>query len=119
MIEERLAALLREALTASAGELGLEGDLPDVELSTPKQKGHGDSATNVALARAGRVGRPPREVAEVLVSHLPAVPFIERVQVAGPGFVNLFVTDEWLHDALRDAVRLPPPPWGGGGPGPA
>ena len=108
MIEERLAALVREALTASAGELGLEGDLPDVELSTPKQKEHGDFATNVALALAGRVGRPPREVAEVLVSHLPAVPFIERVQVAGPGFVNLFVTDEWLHDALRDAVRLGP-----------
>jgi arginyl-tRNA synthetase len=106
VIEERLSALLREALAASAPELGLEGEPPAVELSTPRLKEHGDFATNVALAVAGRAGRPPREVAEILVAHVPAASFLERVEVAGPGFINLFVTDEWLHDALRDAVRL-------------
>lgn len=108
MIEERLSALLREALVASAPELGLEGEPPAIELSTPKLKEHGDFATNVALAVAGRAGRPPREVAEILVAHVPVASFLERVEVAGPGFINLFVTDEWLHDALRDAVRLGP-----------
>jgi arginyl-tRNA synthetase len=108
VIEERLSALLREALAVSAAELGLQGEPPHVELSTPKLKEHGDFATNVALAVAGRAGRPPREVAEILVAHLPAASFLQRVEVAGPGFINLFVTDEWLHDALRDAVRLGP-----------
>lgn len=108
MIEERLIALLREALAASAGELGLVGDPPPVELSVPKKKAHGDFATNAALALAGRVGRPSREVAEVLVGHLPEAAFVERVEIAGPGFMNFFVTDAWLHDALREAVRLGP-----------
>ncbi|HET9724193.1 MAG TPA: arginine--tRNA ligase [Actinomycetota bacterium] len=105
MIEERLIALVEEALRASTGELGLEGEAPPVELSTPKKKEHGDFATNVALALAGRVGRPSREVADILVRHLPQATFVERVEIAGPGFVNFFVTDEWLHDALREAVR--------------
>jgi arginyl-tRNA synthetase len=108
VIEERLAALVREALEASAPALGLQGDLPEVEISVPKAKEHGDFATNVALALAGRVGRPPREVAEALVAHLPAAPFVERVEVAGVGFLNFFVTDDWLHEALREAARLGP-----------
>lgn len=106
MIQERLSSLVREALAACAGELGLGGDLPEIELSQPKQKEHGDFATNVALALAGRAGRKPREVAELLVANLPSTPFVERVEIAGPGFLNFFVTDDWLHDALREAVRL-------------
>ena len=57
MIEERLLELIRAALAAAAGELGIEGDLPEPELSPPKQKEHGDFATNVALV-AGRARRP-------------------------------------------------------------
>jgi len=109
MIEERLTALVEEALAASADELGLRReDLPEVELSTPKQKEHGDFATNVGLAVARRAGRTAREVAQVLHDHLPRAPFVERVEIAGPGFLNFFVTDEWLHDALREAARLGP-----------
>lgn len=108
MIQRRLAELVREALRASAGELGLPGELPEVEISTPKLREHGDFSTNVALALARRVGHPPREVAEVLAARLPADPLLARVEVAGPGFLNLFLTDAWLHEALRDAARLGP-----------
>jgi len=55
MIEDRLIALVTAALTAAAGELGQSGDLPEVELSKPRQKEHGDFATNVALAVAADV----------------------------------------------------------------
>ena len=71
MIEERLIALVTEALAEVARELGLEGDLPEVELTKPRQKEHGDFATNVALVLAPRVGRSPRDVAELLLRHLP------------------------------------------------
>jgi len=108
VIERRLAELVREALRASAGELGLDGELPEVEISTPRLKEHGDFSTNVALALARRVGRPPREVAATLAAHLPDDPLLARAEVAGPGFLNLFVTDVWLHDALREAARLGP-----------
>ena len=105
MIEERLVELLREALVASAGELGIEGALPEIELSRPRQKEHGDFATNVALVLAKRVGRPPREVAEVLVRHLPEASFVAAAEVAGPGFVNFWLRSAWLQDALREVVE--------------
>ena len=59
--------------------------LPAPELTATKQKEHGDFATNVALALAGRAGRPPREVAAAIVAALPEAPFVERVEIAGPG----------------------------------
>src|SRR5581483_10841387 len=88
----------------ASGELGLSGALPALELTRPKQKEHGDFSTNVALALAGRVGRPPRAVAEVLVRHLPGDELLARAEVAGPGFVNLFLRVRWLHDVLREVV---------------
>jgi arginyl-tRNA synthetase len=102
VIEERLAALVREALVRLEGELGLDGDIPEIELVRPKQKEHGDFATNVALVVAGRARRPPREVAELLAANIPAAPFVERVEVAGQGFINVFTTVGWLHDVLRE-----------------
>jgi len=104
VIEDRLVALIAQALEAAAPSLGLDGDLPTPELLAPKQREHGDFATNVALGLAKRAGRPPREVAQAIVDALPPAPFLEKAEVAGPGFLNLFTTDEWLHDALRDVV---------------
>jgi len=104
MIEERLAQVLREAIEAVAPSLALEPPLPEPEILVPKQKDHGDFASNVALAIASRARRPPREVAQVLAAAIPSTSFIEKVEVAGPGFLNLFVTDDWLHDALREAA---------------
>jgi len=104
MIEERLASVIREALAAAGAELGLPGEPPAVELSTPRQKEFGDFSTNVALALAGRTGRPGREVAQIVVDRLPRADFLERAEVAGPGFINFFVTDDWLYDVLREVI---------------
>ncbi|HET7237192.1 MAG TPA: arginine--tRNA ligase [Actinomycetota bacterium] len=105
MIERRLSDLLASALASASDELGMSGEPPAIELSKPRQKEHGDFATNLALVLAKRVGRPPREVAEVLVRHLPEAPFLVSAEVAGPGFVNLRLTGGWLHDALREVAR--------------
>lgn len=103
-IESQLTTWLQEALVAAAPGLGIEGDLPTPELLAPKQKEHGDFATNVALALAKRAGRPPREVAQAIADAVPPVPFVEKVEIAGPGFLNIYTTDTWLHDALRTVV---------------
>ncbi len=105
MIEDRLLALIREALGAAAIGLGVDGELPEPELLAPKQKDHGDFATNVALALASRAGRPPREVADAIRAAFPEAPFLSRVEVAGPGFLNLFLTPDWLHDALSEVIQ--------------
>jgi len=104
VIEDQLLAWLGEGLAAAAPGLGLEGDLPVPELLAPKQKDHGDFATNVALGLAKRVGKPPREVAQAIADALPPAPFVERVEIAGPGFLNVFTTDDWLHAALLRVV---------------
>jgi arginyl-tRNA synthetase len=106
MIEERLSALVREALLAAAPELGLEGELPPVEITTPKQKAHGDFSTNVALVVAPRVGRQPRDVATTIVQHLPQDAAVRDVSIAGPGFINFWVTSDWLFDTLRSVAVL-------------
>lgn len=100
-IEEQLIGFLREGLAVAAPSLGVTGALPTPELMTPKQKEHGDFATNVALALAKPAGKAPREVAQAIVEALPAAAFVDRVEIAGPGFLNIFTTDQWLHDALR------------------
>ena len=104
MIEERLIALVTEALAAVGRELGLAGDLPEVELTRPRQKEHGDFATNVALVVAPVAGRAPRDVAELIVERLPKASFVRSAEVAGPGFVNLRLTTDWLADALREVA---------------
>jgi arginyl-tRNA synthetase len=109
MIEDRLRELISLGVRAVLADAdGAHGDVPEPELLAPKQKDHGDFATNVALALAGRLGRPPRDVAQAIVDAMPAAPFVEKVEVAGPGFINLFVTDDWLHDVLRRIAREGP-----------
>lgn len=115
MIEDRLADLVRAALAACAGELGIAEPWPGIELQKPRQKEHGDLATNVAFGLAKRVGRSPREVAELIVAHLPHDPAVASVEPAGAGFVNFRLSPTWLHDALRGAIARGPD-YGRGGP---
>lgn len=95
---------LRAALEAAAGTLA-DGDgqaRSRPTLERPRQAGHGDYATNAALVLAPLVKAPPREVAERLSGELQSRlgDALERVEVAGPGFLNLFLADAWYVSAL-------------------
>jgi arginyl-tRNA synthetase len=71
-----------------------------VALERPSDPLHGDYATNVALQTAPQHKRPPRELAAELAERAEELAEIERAEVAGPGFLNLWVTADWLEDAL-------------------
>jgi arginyl-tRNA synthetase len=87
-----------DRLAARVGEVaGVE-----VELERPNDPEHGDFATNVALRSAKSVGRSPREVAEELAAQVIALEEIESAEVAGPGFLNLWVSDAFFLDALSE-----------------
>jgi arginyl-tRNA synthetase len=76
----------------------------EVALDRPNKREHGDYATNVALQSAPQVGRSPRELAAELAERSTTLPEIERAEVAGPGFVNLWLSSEWYGQALAEIL---------------
>jgi arginyl-tRNA synthetase len=97
--EERLDGAVREAVRAAYG-IELDG----VHVERPNDPSHGDFATNVALANARAFRRNPREVAESLVEALDA-PFVRKAEVAGPGFVNFWLSPEMLWREIEAVLR--------------
>jgi arginyl-tRNA synthetase len=93
-MKTRLRQVIRRALI---DRLGLpEAEVPDFSLEEPAQSAHGDLATNAAMLLARRLKRSPRDLAAELKTSLETVPDVARVEVAGPGFVNLFLqADAW------------------------
>jgi arginyl-tRNA synthetase len=75
-----------------------------VELERPSDAEHGDYATNVALRLAPSRGRPPRDVAADIAAEAVEEGLAETAEAAGPGFVNLHVSDQWLGAALADLL---------------
>ena len=75
-----------------------------VTLERPGEPEHGDYATNVALKLAGLRKRPPREIATELAGQVVEQGLAERAEAAGPGFVNMWLADEWLGDGVREVV---------------
>jgi arginyl-tRNA synthetase len=109
MIQDTLTRLLADAVSAAAPDLGLDrANVPTPELLKPRVKEHGDWSTNIALVLAAQVGRPPRAVAESVAARIPTDDLILRVEVAGPGFINLFLSDRWLHDLLPEILERGP-----------
>lgn len=105
MIEQDVASLVREALEAAraAGDLTFDA-LPEFQVTPPARREHGDWSANAALVLQKSAARPPREIAETIVRHLPRRDWVLEVEVAGPGFINFSVSDAWLHDAVRAAI---------------
>jgi len=86
-----------------ADELAAAAGVP-VELERPSEAAHGDYATNAALKAAPAERRPPREIAAELAEAAAALPAVERAEVAGPGFVNLWLTGAWFGEALGEIL---------------
>ena len=103
-ITDYLEELLTEALIAARDDDVLDFDeTPDVRLERPKRREHGDWATNVALA-AGRGRGNPRAIATAIIERLPPSDMVDRVEIAGPGFLNFHLSPAWLHDVVRRAA---------------
>jgi arginyl-tRNA synthetase len=102
VIRDQLLAALNVALDAA----GFSAPPGGIELTPPKDSGHGDFTTNVALQLAKPLGMSPRDVAAKIVVELERErpPHLERVEIAGPGFLNLYLAPTWLHEVLLAVV---------------
>jgi arginyl-tRNA synthetase len=108
---------LRAAVEGAAADLG-NGRAPSARptLERPKRAGFGDYSTNAAMLLAPVLEQPPREIAERLGEALSARlgPELSRVDVAGPGFLNIFLSGDW-YEAAAERMREAGEGWGGGG----
>ncbi|HYK06756.1 MAG TPA: arginine--tRNA ligase [Gaiellaceae bacterium] len=89
-----------ETLEAALGEAAGAA----VVLERPSDAAHGDYATNVAMRLAGARRLAPRAIAEELAEHATTLPQVERAEIAGPGFVNLWLARDWYGDALAEML---------------
>ena len=100
----QILALLRQALDQLLA--GSAVTAPEtINLDPTKDSKHGDFATNLALALAKPLGKPPRKVAEEIVQALPASPLVSKVEIAGPGFINFFLAPAAFHAIVADILE--------------
>jgi arginyl-tRNA synthetase len=91
-MKNHLAQLVTQAVERlkSAGELPADA-VAEVQIERTRDRSHGDFAANTAMLLAKQARRAPRQLAEQLLAALPASPKVQRVEIAGPGFINFFV----------------------------
>ena len=104
-MKDTVAALLGEALQKVIRENGAAHTPPPIQVERARDAAHGDLASNVALANAKALGMPPRALAEAICAALPDNSAIASTEIAGPGFINFFLSKESQGDVLREVLR--------------
>ncbi|MEE8311500.1 MAG: arginine--tRNA ligase [Candidatus Binatia bacterium] len=105
-MKDRLRSLVRAALerATESGELELDR-IPEPHFEVPREQGHGDLATNVAMSLAKSAKRAPREIAEKIVSCLDdSAGLVDRAEIAGPGFINFTLSTRAWRERLVEII---------------
>jgi arginyl-tRNA synthetase len=99
---------IKKLILQSAKKAYENGDLPsaafpDIEVETPKLESHGDFSTNIAMMMASAQKIPPKKIAAAIIKHI-ADPdgILEKAEIAGPGFINFFISTSSWHPVLRE-----------------
>ena len=105
-MKEELTRLIQQALDS----LVAQGQLPDdiasqVQIDRTRDTSHGDLASNIALTLARPARKNPRELAAAICAALPATPLIARTEIAGPGFINFFLSDNSSQAVVRNILE--------------
>ncbi|MFA5355611.1 MAG: arginine--tRNA ligase [Candidatus Paceibacterota bacterium] len=106
MLRKNLEILIERCLK----ELQKEESFPSFSLDrfslrSPEGNNHGDYSSNMALVLSKEVGRPPLEIAELLESKLQKEDMLEKVEIAGPGFINLFISKQYLEIEIKNTLK--------------
>ncbi|AZB40945.1 arginine--tRNA ligase [Bacillus sp. FJAT-42376] len=102
-IVEQMKERLKEEVKASVQNAGLAeaSQIPDVILEVPKEKAHGDFSTNMAMQLARVAKKAPRMIADEIVKHFDKEKAsIEKIEIAGPGFINFYMNNAYLADLV-------------------
>ncbi|MCS0670616.1 arginine--tRNA ligase [Cytobacillus firmus] len=102
-IVEQVQGKLKQEIKDAVVKAGLaaEEQIPDVILEIPKEKAHGDYSTNMAMQLARVAKKAPRMIAEELIAHFDSSKAsIEKIDIAGPGFINFYMNNSYLTDLI-------------------
>ncbi|HNX28161.1 MAG TPA: arginine--tRNA ligase [Syntrophomonadaceae bacterium] len=104
-----IEAVINEALfTARQKGLLSFQDIPDYVIEIPREKGHGDFASNIAMLMARQARLAPKTIAEIIVAEIAGdkTSQLEKIEVAGAGFINFFLINNWLFDIPAQVVQM-------------
>ena len=102
-IREKLEGIIDEAIKAAMADGSLELDeAPAAALERPRDEANGDWASTVAMRTAKLAHKSPRDVAQAIVDHIPANTMIASTDIAGPGFINIRLSDSVLQEVVRE-----------------
>ncbi|MCS7185450.1 MAG: arginine--tRNA ligase [Armatimonadota bacterium] len=106
-IREQLFALVKRAVDEAMkrGVLPEQQELPNFIVEPPPQEEFGDFATNIAMVLARPMKKNPMEIANAIVQNLPPNEIVRKAEVAPPGFINFTLSDDWLHETVKEAIE--------------
>jgi arginyl-tRNA synthetase len=105
---EKLKEQLKQEIANAVVKAGLaeREELPEAVIETPKEKEHGDYATNMAMQLARIARKAPRQIAEDIKEHFDAeAANVTKIDIAGPGFINFFVKKDYLTDVVAEVLE--------------
>ncbi len=103
-IKQILATAIKAAAQKAIDEGTVKGgELPEVLLEVPPQKEFGDFATNFAMQSARALKCNPRMIAQAVVDNLDCT-YVEKMEIAGPGFINFYLKQDWIYDVLAGII---------------
>ena len=97
---------IQERLGKGVLTLGIDFKTEDIKVESTNDSSHGDYSSNVAMQLSGILGKSPREIAQVLVDAFEKGEEIEKVEIAGPGFINFYVSNQYLVNEANEILRL-------------
>lgn len=101
---------IKETILSAAGRCVAKGEfpaepLPDFNIEIPGDRTHGDYAVNAAMVWARTLKKAPRMIAEAIVNEITPSGYINRIEIAGPGFMNIYLSDRFYSDIVLDVLK--------------
>ncbi len=103
--EQKITELVNSAIESAVNRGQLENaEYSPFNVEIPADTSHGDFSVNAALKNAKVFGKNPREIAQIIIENMPCDPLFEKVECAGPGFLNFFVSDRFFAEIVLDVL---------------
>ena len=101
---------IKDIILSAAGKCVAKGEfpaepLPDFNIEIPGDRTHGDYAVNAAMVWARALKKAPRMIAEAILNEITVGGYISRIEIAGPGFMNIYLSDRFYSDIVLDVLK--------------